>query len=135
MRFESKSPARQYQIEGITLHDCGTMRLGVDEQITFATESGAEYDVARKDWGFYATPSLNGRLGRFGLRPALAANANGKFFILLLERGREDHLNRYLQQQQMRVICWLDDQGVLNALEIAAKPYLGPAAIVGNSEL
>jgi hypothetical protein len=52
------------------------------------TKSGAEYDVAAKDWGFYATPSLNGRLQQFGLRGVLIRNrGTGRYFVLLVEPG------------------------------------------------
>ena len=71
MRFRPQDPPREFEVgygETIVMRDCGRVELDADEQVTFTTESGAEYDVARKSWGFYATPSLNGRLTGFGLR-------------------------------------------------------------------
>ena len=73
MKFTENIPPRTFEVGGarrFLMADCGTLELDADEQITLVTESGAEYDVARKDWGFYATPSLNGRLESFGLRGA-----------------------------------------------------------------
>ena len=116
MKFERRDPPRRFEVNGVSQHDCGTARLSPGEQITFATEAGGEYDVARKDWGFYATPSLNGRLGRFGLRPLLARNGMGKFFVLLLERGRDDELAAYLREQDMQLVCWLDDEATLQSI-------------------
>ncbi len=116
MKFERREPPRAFEVAGAVMSDCGTARLSPGEQITFATEGGAEYDVARTRWGFYATPSLNSRLGRFGLRPLLAANGAAKFFVLLLERGREDELAAYMRQQDMRIVCWLDDDVALQAI-------------------
>ena len=58
--------------------DCGRIALAPDEQVTFTTEAGGEYDVTRKSWGFYATPSINGRLKTFGLRAALVRNVAGR---------------------------------------------------------
>ena len=116
MKFESREPPRAFEVGGTILHDCGTVRLSPGEQVTFATEAGGEYDVARREWGFYATPSLNGRLGRYGLRPLLACNDAGKFFVLLLERGRDDALAAYLRAQGMRTVCWLDDDASLRAI-------------------
>ena len=40
----------------------GTVYLAPNEQLTFVTENKNRYDVARKYWGFYATPSINSRL-------------------------------------------------------------------------
>ncbi len=116
MKFERREPPRAFEVAGAVMSDCGTARLSPGEQITFVTEAGGEYDVARTRWGFYATPSLNSRLGRFGLRPLLAANGAGKFFVLLLERGHEDELAGYLREQDMRIVCWLDDEAVLRSL-------------------
>ena len=116
MNFERRDPPRRFEVNGVSLHDCGTARLSAGEQITFATEAGGQYDVARKEWGFYATPSLNGRLGRFGLRPLLARNGAGRFFLLLLERGRDDELATYLREQDMRIVCWLDDEATLQSI-------------------
>lgn len=120
MRFEPKDPPRRFSVGNAVkfeLKDCGTVRLAADEQVTFATESGAEYDVARKDWGFYATPSLNGRLEQFGLRGVLIKNrGTGRYFVLLVERGHESGFDAYCAQENLAVIAWLDSTEALDAL-------------------
>ena len=68
MEFNKKNPPRKFKVgikKEITIKDCGTIELQNDEQVTFLTGKSAEYDVARKSWGFYATPSINGRLKNF----------------------------------------------------------------------
>jgi hypothetical protein len=121
MRFEPKDPPRIFTVGNagpITMRDCGTLRLAPDEQVTLITESGAEYDVARKDWGFYATPSLNGRLEGFGLRAVLIQNRGTKrYFVLLVERGREASFERYLTVENLRVVHWLDSSEACAALD------------------
>jgi hypothetical protein len=111
MIFEPKNPPREFEVgfdkKGKIL-DCGTMRLAPDEQITFKTESGKEYDVTRKDWGFYATPSLNGRLAGFALRAVLVRNRIDKFFVLLVEHGMEDQFARYVAGEPLEIVAWLD---------------------------
>lgn len=92
----------------IVLGHCADLRLEPDEQVTFKTESGTELDVARKDWGYYATPSLNRRLPAHGLRAALVLGDNGKAFLHLVEQGRErDHAD-YLEHERMWIVAWLD---------------------------
>ena len=90
MKFEPKSPPREfevgYDVKGV-IRDCGTMRLAPDEQITFVTDDGGEYDLTRKEWGFYATPSLNGRLAGFNLRAVLVKNRIDRFFVRNAFRG------------------------------------------------
>lgn len=111
MRFAPKTPPRRFTVgktRDIEISDCGCIHLEPDEQVTFTTPDGGEYDVARKDWGFYATPSLESRLPKFGLRPALARNAAGQTFILLVEAGKEGAFARYLEDEAMHLIRWLD---------------------------
>jgi hypothetical protein len=78
--------------------------------------------VARKEWGFYATPSLNGRLEQFGLRGVLIKNrATGKFFVLLVEKGKEKKFDDYCEQENLSVVAWMDSSSALEALEKKAK--------------
>lgn len=121
MRFEPKEPPRRFTVGfdgAVSLADCGRLRLEADEQVTLTTEGGGEYDVVRKAWGFYATPSLNGRLARFGLRGALASNRIGQIFLLLVESGKEAAFEDYVAGEGMRIVHWLDtDERVERLLE------------------
>ncbi|HXX74264.1 MAG TPA: hypothetical protein VEI50_03995 [Nitrospiraceae bacterium] len=120
MKFLPKNPPRRFTVGNsvkFDMKDCGTLALTPDEQITLVTDNGAEYDVARKDWGFYATPSLNGRLEQFGLRAVLIKNrGTGRYFVLLVERGHEPSFDAYCDQENLAVISWLDNTQVLDAL-------------------
>lgn len=123
MRFDAKDPPRKFMVGNtvkIEMHDCGSLRLQPDEQVTFVTAAGGELDVARKDWGFYATPSLNGRLQTFGLRGVLIRNRlTDRYFVLLVEKGRETAFDAYLVQEQCEVIAWLDTTEALTRLRAA----------------
>lgn len=128
MKFAAKTPPRRFTVGNsvkFDMLDCGEVELKPDEQITFKTASGAEYDVAAKDWGFYATPSLNGRLEQFGLRGVLIRNREtGRYFVLLVERGHEPQFDAYCIQENLAVIAWLDNTAALDQLAacVAAAP-------------
>jgi hypothetical protein len=112
-------PPREFKVgrdARITLKDCARVALEPDEQVTFVTPEGAEYDVARKSWGFYATPSTNGRLRYFGLRAALVRNAAGRHNVMLVERARQADFDRYAHAESLAIVCWLDDDAVLARL-------------------
>jgi len=117
VKFKPTVPPREFRAgrraRPIVIKDCGRVELEADEQVTFVTESGGEYDVARKSWGFYATPSLNARLGQFGLRPVLVRSAQGKYYLLLREAGKEAEFDSYIDSEQLQIVCWLDDQATL----------------------
>jgi hypothetical protein len=129
MKIDIKNPPRSYEVGRtvkLQMKDCGTVRLEPDEQLTFTTEAGAEYDLARKDWGFYATPSLNGRLQQFGLRAVLVKNMIGRFFVLLVENGKESLFDQYVAVEELRIVAWLDNAENLalveSALQVARNP-------------
>jgi hypothetical protein len=122
VKLDINDPPREFEVglgEIIRLKDCAHIALAPDEQVTFFTESGAEYDVARKSWGFYATPSLNGRLERFNLRGVIVKNRRLQYFIMLVERGKEALFQRYLDVEQLSIVCWLDSSQALERLEQA----------------
>lgn len=120
MKFTPTVPPREFQVgrgERIRLKDCGRIRLAPDEQVTFKTEKGGEYDVARKSWGFYATPSLNSRLPRFGLRGVLVKSSQRRYYVFLVERGREKEFYRYLKVEEETIVCWLHNGKTLSNIE------------------
>lgn len=124
MIFSEKQPPRAFEVGSgmkVRLKDCGDVKLEPNEQLTFTTEHGAEYDVARKEWGFYATPSLNGRLISFGLRTVLVKNSLNKFYILLVEKGSEHAFYKYLNLEELEIVSWLDTDSALEIFEKKAK--------------
>jgi SAM-dependent methyltransferase len=111
MKVLETVPPREFQVgyeRHISLRDCGQVWLEPDEQVTFRTENNAEYDVVRKSWGYYATPSTNGRLAQFGLRTCIVCNRAGRRFVLLVEAARLEEFERYIKEEQSTVECWLD---------------------------
>jgi hypothetical protein len=120
MKVEPVVPPRVFQTgrkQQIRITDCARIALEADEQVTFVTPSGAEYDVARKNWGFYATPSLDARLAHFNLRGALVKNSAGRHFLFLVERGWEADCQRYMDAEQIQVVAWLDSEAACRELE------------------
>ena len=124
MKPEIKNPPRTFRVgknQHIEIKDCAHIELDADEQVTLKTSAGAEYDVARKSWGFYATPSLNGRLPSFGLRAVLIKCPDGKFFILLVEKGKEAEFEDYMASEGQELVTWLDSDEALRELEEGCK--------------
>jgi hypothetical protein len=120
VKIDIKDPPRAFEVGNTVkfeMRDCAQIALAPDEQVTFVTGSGGEFDVARKDWGFYATPSLNGRLANFGLRAVLIRNRlTQRYFVLLVERGKEPAFDAYLAQESCEVVAWLDSSAALDHL-------------------
>jgi len=115
MTFSPKNPPRRFHVgqDGeIELQDCGSVHLAPNQQVTFRTEGQKQtaFDVTRKDFGYYASNSLNGTLPRQGLRPALCKNTNhALLYLLLVETGKEAEFLHYLAQTGMVLIAWMDN--------------------------
>ena len=120
MNVTRTDPPREFEVgrgEIVRLKDCARIELQPDEQVTFLTDAGGEYDFVRKSWGFYATPSLNGRLQRFGLRGVLLKSPGGKFYLVIVERGREAEFERYVSIERHTIMCWLDSDEAFEMFE------------------
>ncbi len=119
MRLISNKIRRHFQV-GLTgqiqLEDCGSIYLEPDEQITFRTEDAHEYDVVRKSWGYYATPSLNRRLVRFGLHAALINNKEKYYFVVLVDDEKRGEFDTYLIEERLHLVTWLDSDLRLDQL-------------------
>jgi len=124
MIIDRKMPPREFAVgfgHVIRIKDCGTVRLEPDEQVTFVTEGGGEYDLVRKNWGFYATPSLNARLLNCGLRAVLVKNRERRYYILLVEKGKEPLFEEYVRTESLEIVWWMDTDETLEHLEQAVK--------------
>ncbi len=112
MKSNILTPARKFDsgsAQKIILSHCANITLEDDEQVTFLTEDGKEYDVVKKNWGFYATPSINSRLKKFGFKTALVKNSEGQLYIVLVENEKLKDFHFYIQKENSLVLNWLDE--------------------------
>ncbi|MAV94398.1 hypothetical protein OAK21_06335 [Pseudomonadota bacterium] len=110
MKHNFKDKPRKFVVgvdQDIELSDFGEVFLDPDEQITFNDAHGNEYDVCKKDWGYYATPSLNGRLQSFNFFSALVMNkSTQKKYIMLVHHDKLDLFNKYIANEDQEIIFW-----------------------------
>lgn len=112
MKLHQIQPPRTFTVGAdgsIVISHCADIDLAPDELVTFRTKKGRQYDVGYKEWGFYATPSVNKRLVDQGFRTALVINPLGHLFVMLVESGKEALFDEYLTSEDQQVLCWLDD--------------------------
>lgn len=110
MRTDLKEEPRVFGVKGHSVKDYGKIYLDDGEMVSFVTKSGKEFDFAAKEWGFYATPSLNSRLKNEGFKTALVANENNQLYVMSVEKERLEEFFLYLKERQdNRVLCWLDE--------------------------
>ena len=111
MNINHKLPQRIFKVgsnKQIEISHSADIQLEDNEQITLVSQSGTEFDIVRKNWGYYATPSINKRLKNFGFKTALVQNKNGHIYIFLVESGKLDEFDKYCSTEDQTVLMWLD---------------------------
>ena len=110
MKVYRKRTPRNFLVSkknNIYLKDVGKVNLGINENLTFTSSGSKKYEVCRKDWGYYATPSINSRLKKNGFKTALAKQKK-KYFILLVDKKKISKFKTYCRIENYKIIKWLD---------------------------
>jgi hypothetical protein len=111
METSLKDSARKFKVnERVEISDFGKIKLDHNEMVSFVTESGKEYDFTAKNWGFYASPSINERLVKEGFKTALVKNTMGKYYIMVVENDKLKEFNEYLKIEENFLVEWLDEK-------------------------
>lgn len=113
MDLKEKNPPREFSVTAdkqITIKDCGQVLLQPNEQVSFTTQSGKEHDFLGKDWGFYATPSVNCRLKNEGFKTALVRNVLGQIYIMVVDTNKMVAFKTYCAAESQEVLEWLDER-------------------------
>lgn len=112
MKLNLTSTPRSFAVNDIKINDYGKIALDPDEMISFMTGSGKEFDIVAKDWGFYATPSINGRLQKQGFKTALVENPQGRIYVMVVEHEKVGLFEDYCRKEGQSVREWLDEYPV-----------------------
>lgn len=113
MEVDAFAKARSFAVgvEKIELKHVANIALEPDEMVTFISQGDREYDVVAKDWGYYATPSVGGRLRRFEMRAALMRNIDTlQAFVVLVFDDQTDAWHKYMKAERQEFIMWLGDE-------------------------
>ena len=107
MKIKIKNKPRKFKVnigqKHIQLKDTAEIHLKKNEQITFKYLD-SEYDVTKKDWGYYATPSINGRLKKFSFRTFLIKNKKNKIYIFLVHKNKIKSFRKYCKDDNQIVL-------------------------------
>ena len=112
MIIKKRKKARIFNVGkklNIKIKDIGKIYLSKNEQLTFVTDNSNEYDFCRKDWGFYATPSVNSRLKREGFKTAVVKNQLNQIYIMVVEKKKISKFNNYCKNEKQKIIKWIDE--------------------------
>ena len=107
MKILKKNRKFKAGINQITLKEVAKISLKKNEMITFFNGK-IEYDVVKKNWGYYATPSINSRLLKFNFKTCIVINKISKnIFILLVDKNKKQDFKKYLKSEDCKIVKWL----------------------------
>ena len=92
----------------ISVKDFGRIYLKDHEQITFM-DGKHEYDFGKKDWGYYSTPSINGRLKQNGYQVYLVKNVHGKIYLMSVKNSKISNFKKYCSTDHQKILLKLDN--------------------------
>ena len=65
------------------------------------------YEICRKDWGYYATPSINFILIKNGFKTAIIKKKK-KLFVVIVDKNEMKSFNNYRKIENYKLVKWLD---------------------------
>lgn len=113
MKIEHISGGRRFRVgldADITINHVANVRLNPNEQLTFQHPSEGEYDFVCKDWGFYASPSLNHRLRNEGFSSFLVRNDQGRVYLMVVKDSARKEFYKYCSKERQEIISDLSEQ-------------------------
>ena len=113
MKIKNNKPPRTFKtgsIRKVTISHMANLEMESDEQITFVDKNRNEYDVVKKRWGYYATPSVNDRLKRNNYKTAIVKNKKRQVYVMLVHKNKITLFNKYLKTHENKVLYWLDEK-------------------------
>ena len=111
MKIKILKKPRKYNVglnNNITIKDLGRVELKPNEQLTFANGK-YEYDLCKKDWGFYSTPSINKRLKKFNFEVYLVKNSFNNIYLWTIEKKNKNKFHKYLKDENHVIVTRLDN--------------------------
>ena len=109
MKLQLNKIPRTFTVGRLKISDFGHIHLEPDEMIVFERKNGRCFDFVAKDWGYYATPSINGRLRDQGFKTAIVKNPNGKIFVLVVDQDKITDFLQYCDLEGCKIVNWLDE--------------------------
>ena len=108
MRIKINKKKRKFEVginKKIIISDLAKIYLKPNEQVTFLSDNFSRHDVVRKDWGYYATPSINDRLKRFDFRTFLIKNSLNKNYIFLVHKNKMKNFKEYCKNDNQMILA------------------------------
>ena len=93
---------------GVSITEKAKIYMKHNEQITLIDINKNQYDIVKKSWGYYSTPSINKRLKNNNHEACIVKNIEKKtIFLFSVNIKKKIEFNQYLKKNNIKVIKWL----------------------------
>lgn len=92
----------------IKITEKAIIKLNNNEQITFLNQKD-EYDVVKKNWGYYCTPSINNRLKVNNFKSFIVSNKKKHIFLMTVNKKKINSFKNYLKSEKIKILIELTD--------------------------
>ena len=82
------------------------IKLNNDELINFKFGK-SNYDFVKKNWGFYATASIDKRLKNEGFKTAIVKNIFLNKHIMVVHKSKIGKFKKYCKDHKQIIVKWL----------------------------
>jgi hypothetical protein len=79
--------------------------LNADEQVTFVI-GDSKFDVTKKDWGFYASPSIQKRCLNNGLKAAIIFQGKN-CYVVFVKKNKEKKFFSFIKKNKYNFLDWI----------------------------
>ena len=98
MKLTLNEPVRNFVVgenADIEISDVGSVMLVANELLCITNEMNETHEIVCKEWGFYATASIDKRLFKNGFLTALVTNKHSDEFIMLVSKSKLSFFQKY----------------------------------------
>lgn len=79
--------------------------LNPDEQATFVIEN-SKFDVTKKDWGFYVSPSIQKRCINNRLKAAIIFQGKN-YYVVFVKKNKEKIFFSFVKKNKYNFLDWI----------------------------
>lgn len=95
-------PSKEFDI---VINEKAKIYLQDNEQITLIDKFNNEYDIVKKPWGYYSTPSINKRLLKNNYHAYLVQNINNKtIFLFTVLKNKKEMMRKYIKKVGIKIL-------------------------------
>ena len=79
------------------------IQLNDDEQVSFiGNKNNTNYEICKKNWGYYISPSLNKRLKNYGFRVYITKNKKGQNYLMAVKFKMVKEFKLYCKKEKLK---------------------------------